>query len=107
MKNTKQKTESNIMESTNMDSRNKMIKINRLLIGRYRIAQPQETNNSYYMDNRNVPSTYTNLTEPEISNICNLGGNILTPVIRVFSNNKVISHTDIKHHNKWAIRLNP
>ena len=58
------------------------------------------------MDNRDVPSTYTNLTEPEISNICNLGGNILTPVISAFSSNKVISHTDIKHHNKWAIRLN-
>ena len=59
------------------------------------------------MDNCDVPSTYTNLTEPEISNICNLGGNVLTPVISAFSHDKVISHTDIKHHNKWAIQLNP
>ena len=63
------------MESFNMDSKSKVVKINRLLIGRYRIAQPQETNNSYCMDNRDVPSTYTNLTDHEISNICNLGGN--------------------------------
>ena len=95
------------MESFNTDSKTKIVKINRLLIGRYRIAQPLETNNSYHMDNRDVPSTYTNLTEPEISNICNLGRNVLTPVISAFSNDKLISHVDTKHHNKWAIRLNP
>ena len=95
------------MESFNKDSKQTIVKINQRLIGRYRIAQPQQTNNSYCMDNRDVPSTYTNLTEPEISNICNLGGNVITAVISAFSNDKVISHVDTKHHNKWAIRLNP
>ena len=61
---------------------------------------------SPYSNNHEVPSTYSNLTEPEISNMCNLGGIFLTPVIGAFSNNKLISHTDIKHNNKWVIQLN-
>ena len=86
-----------------METRNKIVKINKLLIGKYRIAHPQETNNSYHMDNCDVPSTFINLTEPTTLNICKLGRNILTPLTSAFSNKKVISHIDIQHHNKWAI----
>ena len=93
------------MNSFNMESKHKIIKVNRLLIGRYRIAQPQETNNSYHMDNRDVPSTYTNLTEPEISNICNLGENVLSHVIGAHKNvnnanlRKIEGRDIIKHLN--------
>ena len=55
---------------------------------------------------QDIPCTFQNLNEPKCNNICNLGGDIQTPVNTLFNENQDLNSKDCKSHNKWAIKLN-
>ena len=84
-----------------------MARINKLLIGDYRITHPYETNNSYAFKKNDVPATYLNLNEPKDAMMCDLGGDICVSVRTFYSNEKILKLASCESHNKWAIKLNP
>ena len=76
-----------------------MARINKLLIGDYRITHPYETNNSYAFKKNDVPATYLNLNEPKDAMMCDLGGDICVSVRTFYSNEKILKLASCESHN--------